>query len=321
MVLANSRHFFPEPNEFQVEKVAIRTSAFVGVADSGEFRRLALILPNLDPLRTDLKFARVRLTSLKGIELITASEPQFFTTAVVLEVDQDYEQAFVQIATEILMLVELGGGSLEVERIVRSWAVLMLSNEPVSNKEITGLWGELLFLTSFNDISFGLKSWHIEHSDRWDFVVAEGLPVEIKTSLGPRRIHHFSSNQLNGNIPSELTIGSFLTIPAENGTSVRDLIELIREAVPATEFAEFIGKISHICSPFSEKLDRLKFDKKLAIQGANFFAASSIPVLDISYPVVSANWEVDFEGMASALLPSVQDVLTNVCAEGFFANS
>lgn len=125
--------------------------------------------------------------------------------------------------------------------------------------ERMGLWGELFMMSRVRGSQFWAPFWHSETTCRFDFS-APGRRVEVKTTLGAQRIHHFSHRQIYAEGGQEILIVSLLVREEDSGLSLRNLIYECRETVVST--------------PYSLKLER-------AIRSAGMENPSEIgPVFD-----------------------------------------
>lgn len=93
--------------------------------------------------------------------------------------------------------------------------------------ERQGLWGELFVMSRLRGFQFWAPFWHKDPARRFDFS-AVGRRVEVKTALGPERIHHFSHGQLFQAAGEEVVIASLLLRGDDVGLSLRDLIQEAR---------------------------------------------------------------------------------------------
>ena len=100
--------------------------------------------------------------------------------------------------------------------------------------ERQGLWGELFVMIRERGFAFWAPFWHKETTRRFDFSTLS-KKVEVKTALGPQRIHHFSHRQIYALEGEEIVIASLLLREEDAGLSLRQLIQVAREALSVTE--------------------------------------------------------------------------------------
>lgn len=90
-----------------------------------------------------------------------------------------------------------------------------------------GLWGELFVMSGVRGFAFWAPFWHSETTRRFDFS-ASNRRVEVKTTVGPERIHHFSHRQIFALEGEEIVIASLLVCQEGTGLSLRELIQEAR---------------------------------------------------------------------------------------------
>ena len=100
--------------------------------------------------------------------------------------------------------------------------------------ERQGLWGELFVMSRERGLAFWAPFWHNETTRRFDFSTLS-KKVEVKTALGTERIHHFSHRQIYALQGEEIVIASMLLREEDAGLSLRQLIQLARQALSVTE--------------------------------------------------------------------------------------
>lgn len=99
-----------------------------------------------------------------------------------------------------------------------------------------GLWGELFLMRTVRGFRFWIPSWHSEVTRKFDFS-AGSLRVEVKSAIGPLRVHHFGHRQLYAQPSEDILIASFLLREEDAGLSLRELVDECREAVRGTSDA------------------------------------------------------------------------------------
>ena len=102
-------------------------------------------------------------------------------------------------------------------------------------RERVGLWGELFVMSRARGFRFWAPFWHSEATRRFDFSSRDpDRRVEVKTTAGVQRIHHFSHRQIYAVGSEEILIGSILVREEDAGLSLRDLIQECRDALAGT---------------------------------------------------------------------------------------
>lgn len=96
--------------------------------------------------------------------------------------------------------------------------------------ERLGLWGELFMMRQIRGYRFWAPYWHGEVTRVFDFST-HGKRVEVKTTRGAQRIHHFSHGQIYAAGLEEIAVVSLLVREDDPGLSLRDLIVECRTAL------------------------------------------------------------------------------------------
>jgi hypothetical protein len=114
----------------------------------------------------------------------------------------------------------------ELDRAVDHLVTLFLAIGRPATRSVEGLWGEILVIALARNPELLLTAWHSDPLEKYDFVAALGR-VEVKTTIGFRREHHFSLEQLTPPDSAHLAIMSILAQPTPSGTSVSDLVDIV----------------------------------------------------------------------------------------------
>ncbi|MFC1917920.1 PD-(D/E)XK motif protein [Chloroflexota bacterium] len=100
--------------------------------------------------------------------------------------------------------------------------------------ERQGLWGELFVMVRVQGLAFWAPFWHSETTRRFDFS-ANNRRVEVKTTVGADRIHHFSHRQIYAIYDEEIVIASLMLREEDAGLSLRELIRQARDGLRGTD--------------------------------------------------------------------------------------
>jgi hypothetical protein len=118
----------------------------------------------------------------------------------------------------------------ELDKIISLFS--RLSGEP--QKTIQVLWAELLLIENSNDPEYLISAWHVKSNDKYDF--NDGIDkIEVKSTEKTKREHHFSIEQLTTTTNSHLLVASFMVYESGIGTTVFDIVELIKNRVTDSE--------------------------------------------------------------------------------------
>jgi hypothetical protein len=155
---------------------------------------------------------------------------------------------------------------------------LFRAMEVPRGKTVQGFWAELLLMARSRRPEVLLRAWHSVPEDRYDF--SDGpLRIEVKSAVGGVRVHHFSLAQLLPVAGVRVVVASVLVQRAGGGTSVADLLALVRGRAGGT--AELLLHADRVTAltlgaSWRAALDE-RFDLEVAERSLRFFDSSAVP--------------------------------------------
>ncbi len=150
--------------------------------------------------------------------------------------------------------------------------------------ERQGLWGELFVMSQVRGFEFWAPFWHSETTRRFDFS-ALGRRVEVKTTTGAERIHHFSHRQIYALEGEEIVIASLLLREEDAGLSLRDLINECRTLLQRSPFYLKLEKaVRQAGMEASSEIGPI-FDAKEAEKNLAWFKSTDAPHFRVPEPV------------------------------------
>ena len=171
-----------------------------------------------------------------------------------------------------------------------------------SENAILGLFGELLFIRLHDDFSYPIKAWHSTVSSKYDFSTEE-LRVEIKTTVGNSRNHHFSSNQIPGITPEKTFVVSAILDKVELGVSLHDLYNEISIDLDQQDKEKlFEVSLKTLGIPITLMNDP-QIDLGLALSNLKSFKAIDIPAPILNNEIVSCEWLAKLDNTNEVPLP------------------
>lgn len=166
--------------------------------------------------------------------------------------------------------------SVEVENLIAIFDAL--TNPP--KKKIQGLWAELLVIEQSTQPETLINAWHSVPSAKYDFTLGRDK-IEVKSTSSEERIHKFSLDQLNPSQNSRLLIASTVVResgPADDGLSVKDLYDKIRERVSAVDSQiRLFTIIAETVGTDLAKLENVFYDYTSAVDFLEFYDYHDIP--------------------------------------------
>jgi Putative PD-(D/E)XK family member, (DUF4420) len=126
--------------------------------------------------------------------------------------------------------------------------------------------------------------------------------LEVKSSAGQTRQHHFTLEQLCPPSGTVLIIASLLVERSDAGRTIKDLIELIRSRISGDpELIAHVNRIITLTLGNSwQKALTEGFDEKLAERSLAFFSAENIPKINpniLPTEVSGVHFKVDLTGL------------------------
>jgi hypothetical protein len=295
-----------------VERISADPFIAVGISPSEEKSWLVLLLPP-NVIQSDVTLERIickRSTRFeyKGDdgEQVAIVAGSIFFDAVTPAVEIVLDSIAEALATEKQRAGELAQDFIELFKPGRN----------LSADELIGLFGELTVISKTSDSSAAVSMWHEEVEGRYDFSSSSSR-LEIKTTLGSARTHHFSSNQLPPRDAVEVLVGSVLTEIVQDGTSVVDLWRLLqaRMKTPLTR-AKLDRLVLRTVSKGHDLASETSFDFDLATSSLIFFSADQVPTPILTEGVISASWEANLEGLhpTDPVVSRVNDAIKSICS-------
>lgn len=166
--------------------------------------------------------------------------------------------------------------AIEVENLISIFSAL--SKPP--RKKVQGLWAELLVIERSLHPETLISAWHSQANAKYDFTMGRDK-IEVKSTSGEERIHHFSLDQLNPSPNSRLLIASVIvreSAQGSGGMSVRDIYNKICTKVSANNARLKLYSIMAECIGSDlTKIDSIFFDYVEASDTLAFFDANQVP--------------------------------------------
>jgi hypothetical protein len=223
---------------------------------------------------------------------------------------------FLRILSPVIATLGATPTAAAVRRAISGLVDLFQALTAPAKKSIQGLWAELLVIRRASDPAALATAWHGVPEERIDFLAGQQR-IEVKSSSGRQRLHHFSLEQLTPPASARLIVASVFVEPVGGGLSLGRLSDDIRallafDAALLTRFdAVFYATLGASWSDAMEEC----FDLELAAESLQFFNSADIPKVD--GPISSAVGDIRFVSNMSAV-PTL-DAETMITAGRLFA--
>jgi hypothetical protein len=254
---------------------------------------------------TDASMAPIQLRNIRALfnarcRLSVGGRPTEESLTVVECTTGDFEvqRLFLRGLEPIIASIGDSPSAARAREVVEDLIELFRHLGRPATRSVVGAWGELLFLVSATRPAELLKAWHVDPSERFDFLHGS-LRIEVKTSRSGRREHAVSLEQLN-DPGARVALASIQTQGAGGGASVRELLDTLLARLdndPEAQLRAMQGLASCLGSEWSEALD-VRFDRELAEQTMDLFDAEAIPTIPGPIPaeITSVRFVVDITG-------------------------
>lgn len=157
-------------------------------------------------------------------------EADVFTVVMCSSHDPSLRSYFLLVAG---LIVESNSGATsgaELPGKVLAFVELFRAMQQPARKSAQGLWAELaLIMWSRKPVTM-LRAWHAQPEERFDFSLGCDR-VEVKSTVGPQRRHHFSQAQLDVPRGTNAVVASMFVERAGGGASSRALMDRIGRSV------------------------------------------------------------------------------------------
>lgn len=163
-----------------------------------------------------------------------------------------------------------------------------LSNPPI--KAVRGLWAELFLLAESQNPKKLVDAWHTFPDDLYDFNEGNHR-IEVKSTSGEIRRHHFSLAQLLPPEGATLAIVSVIVNRAGGGTTVNDLIDELRSLFSGSPH-RILRLYKVVALTLGDKWHEAEldmFDRPAARQSLAFFGSPDVPMVSPDLPAGVSN--------------------------------
>ncbi len=209
--------------------------------------------------------------------------PHHYTIITLRSADRTLQEVFFDIAVMMLKRMTAMPSKREIAIEVENMISIFSAMSCAPRKKIQGLWTELLVIERSYMPEILIKAWHESPTAKYDFSMGRDK-VEVKSTSGETRIHHFSLDQLSPSVHSRVVVASAIvreTAQSSEGLSVHDLYNRICDRMNSVDakmrmmkiIAETIGTDIH-------RLNEVFFDYATASDTLRFFNSRDIPGVD-----------------------------------------
>lgn len=229
--------------------------------------------------------------------VVTHNGKSYFFHIVSCTKDDGYSKEQFRIAyTYLFKSISEPKSDFEIGSLINSLEQLFkVTPENDRFKLHVGVYGELLFLDYMlkNGCSDIISKYHSNFYSKHDIEIDRLNRIEIKTTLGGKRIHHFSHDQIFRDDVNVFVVSNLLE-EAEEGVSLYELFEKVLSKVSDAKTLLCFGQLKGFCGISSSNLGpSFSYDK--ALSDLKVFNSKSLPHLEFIDPKGISNISYDVD--------------------------
>lgn len=158
-----------------------------------------------------------------------------------------------------------------------------------------GVYGELLFVKFCKEAGFKniFEKYHQNFNNKHDIEITDKVRIEIKTTCGEKRIHHFKHNQLF-RTDIKVYVASLLLERSQEGETLFELFNEIKNSSNNPDLNFALNKLQIKCGVTEEK-QGLSVSIEKAYDQLKIYDSTLLPRLEMSEPngVSCIEYDVD----------------------------
>ena len=166
----------------------------------------------------------------------------------------------------------------DVSDTVRKVVELFRAMDAPATTSLQGLWCELLLIDRSVNVSQASSAWHSTPGALFDFS-AESQNVEVKSTRGLRRTHHFSLEQTLAVGAGEVLVASFMLDDGGTGLSIGELWDQIRARNGVS--SDILHRLDRVLALSLGKdwrmANKVRFDPERALNSLRLYEMDDVP--------------------------------------------
>jgi hypothetical protein len=266
--------------------------------------------PSSETVSPPLELLNLSFRSRCFCRVRSEGAPESIETLAVLKCstnDRLLREYFLRSASGLVAALPDAPSDREIAYAVDKLVELFRTLEAPPRASLQGLWCELFLIARSYHIRQAAAAWHADPHALHDFVAGRQR-VEVKSSLGFQRNHHFLLDQLLPPHGTIVVIASFLLEESGRGMSVAELWDEISGRAELT--ADLRNRLAQILALSLgrdwRKARRVAFDIELADERLRLYDAATVPKVDSDLPtgVAEVRFKSDLTGAVH--IPRVQ---------------
>ncbi len=236
-------------------------------------------------------------------------ESGLFTVISCVDADRPMEVYFLRVLQALLPTLGDDPSPQAINIAVDHLVELFQALRSPPRKTAQGLWAELLVIAESGEPTALIDAWHTMPEDLYDFN-SGAQRLEVKSTSGQMRRHHFSLAQLQPPAGTTLVVASVIANRAGAGATVTSLVEEIGSRLATTpERLLRLYKVVALTLGDGWRESTLEaFDRQAARQALAFFEPSQIPRISPPLPqgVSNVHFTSDLTGKVPLTLGQLE---------------
>lgn len=198
----------------------------------------------------------------------------------------ELSEHFIRVLHPIIEAVGPKPTRREAARAVRRLAELFKMLQAPPRQSAQALFAELLVIATSRDPASMARAWHVEPEDRFDFSSGPER-IEVKSTSGETRQHHFSLEQVRPEAEVEVVVASVRVVRAADGLALAALLDRVRGLI--TDDNDLLLRVDHVVAQSLggslRRALRERFDEEVARASLQFYQADNVPSVDPVLPL------------------------------------
>ena len=172
----------------------------------------------------------------------------------------ELDRHFLRVLAPIIQSGGYTPSNMFINETVRNLVELFRSLSERPQRSIQGIWAELFVIVAAHDPAYLIRCWHTDPHELFDFHDGDQR-LEVKSTQGEARTHQFRLEQLHLPAGARAIVGSVVSLRAEGGVSVAELIARLHiRGVPAEMLVKVERTVAAALGSDWRAIDGVRFD-------------------------------------------------------------
>ena len=230
-----------------------------------------------------------------------STESGKFSVISCVEADRATETYFLRVLEALLPTLGERPDARSINQAVDRLVELFQALRNPPTKTAQGLWAELFLVAESQDPGKLVDAWHTVPDDLYDFNEGNHR-IEVKSTRGETRRHHFSLTQLQPPAGTSLVIVSVIVNRAGGGITINELVDELRYQLSGSphRLLRLYRVVTLTLGDRWRESTLEMFDRPAARHSLAFFRPSDVPMVSPDLPpgVSNVRFSSDLTGKA-----------------------